>query len=65
MGSGTTAVAAIREKRNYLGIELSPKYVELARKACEREKQSMAFLETKNEEAGEKPSIQLSFLQEA
>ena len=65
MGSGTTAVAAIREKRNYLGIELSPKYVELARKACEQETQSVAFLETKNEEASEKPSIQLSFLQEA
>jgi site-specific DNA-methyltransferase (adenine-specific) len=40
MGSGTTAVAAIREGRSYLGIELSPEYVALAREACEREKNS-------------------------
>lgn len=65
MGSGTTAVAAIREKRNYLGIEVVPKYVELASKACEREKQSIAFLETHNKPESKKPSIQLSFLQEA
>lgn len=34
MGSGTTAVAAIHESRQYIGIELLPEYVELARKAC-------------------------------
>lgn len=37
MGSGTTAVAAIREGRNYIGIELMGHYCELARKACQRE----------------------------
>jgi len=31
MGSGTTAVAAIREKRQYLGIEILERYVNLAR----------------------------------
>lgn len=30
MGSGTTAIAAITEKRNYIGIELDPAYVALA-----------------------------------
>jgi site-specific DNA-methyltransferase (adenine-specific) len=34
VGSGTTAVAAILENRRYLGIDLEPKYVELARKQC-------------------------------
>jgi site-specific DNA-methyltransferase (adenine-specific) len=37
MGSGTTAVAAIREGRNYIGIELMEHYCQLARKACQRE----------------------------
>lgn len=32
MGSGTTAIAAIREERNYIGIELMEKYVDLAKK---------------------------------
>ena len=31
MGSGTTAIAAIQENRQYLGIELEEKYVTLAR----------------------------------
>jgi site-specific DNA-methyltransferase (adenine-specific) len=30
MGSGTTAVAAIREKRQYIGIEILERYVNLA-----------------------------------
>lgn len=34
VGSGTTAVAAIQEGRNYLGIELLRHYAELARKHC-------------------------------
>jgi site-specific DNA-methyltransferase (adenine-specific) len=32
MGSGTTAIAAIREKRRFIGIEKEPAYVALARK---------------------------------
>ena len=34
VGSGTTAVAAISERRNYLGIELMPRYAKLARERC-------------------------------
>ena len=34
MGSGTTALAAMNEGRRYLGIELLPRYAELARKRC-------------------------------
>jgi site-specific DNA-methyltransferase (adenine-specific) len=32
MGSGQTAIAALKTKRHYVGYELDPKYVELARK---------------------------------
>lgn len=40
IGSGTTAVAAIMEGRRYIGIDNQEKYVEMARKACERAKQN-------------------------
>jgi modification methylase len=30
MGSGTTAIAALKNNRKYIGIELAPEYVELA-----------------------------------
>jgi modification methylase len=30
MGSGTTAIAALKNKRKYIGIELAPEYVKLA-----------------------------------
>ncbi len=43
MGSGTTAVAAVREGRNYIGIEKQSEYVSLGRKACEAEKQKWNF----------------------
>jgi site-specific DNA-methyltransferase (adenine-specific) len=32
MGSGTTAIVAKKLGRNYLGIELNPKYIEIANK---------------------------------
>lgn len=34
MGSGTTAVAAIREGRQFLGIDIKKEYVEMAQAAC-------------------------------
>ena len=37
MGSGSTAIAAIRQKRRYIGIELKPEYVELSRKNIDDE----------------------------
>lgn len=39
LGSGTSAVAAIREKRLYLGIEREPRYIQIARQACQRANQ--------------------------
>ena len=37
MGSGTTALAAIQEGRNYIGTELDEKYTVAAEKACKAE----------------------------
>jgi site-specific DNA-methyltransferase (adenine-specific) len=34
-GSGTTAVAAIKEHRRYMGLELMPIYVQLAKRKCQ------------------------------
>ena len=39
MGSGTTAIAAIREKRNFIGFELNKEYYD---KACKRIKLEQA-----------------------
>ena len=39
VGSGTTAMAAIQEKRRYLGIELLPHYAALASHNCHEAKQ--------------------------
>jgi site-specific DNA-methyltransferase (adenine-specific) len=40
LGSGTTAVAAISEGRRYIGVELLPEYVALAKKNCLRASQA-------------------------
>lgn len=37
MGSGTTAVVARKLDRNFIGIELNPKYIEIAERRIERE----------------------------
>jgi site-specific DNA-methyltransferase (adenine-specific) len=35
MGSGSTGIAALREKFNFIGIEVNPEYVEIARRRIE------------------------------
>jgi modification methylase len=45
MGSGSTAVAAIRAKRNFIGIEISEKYCGLAEERIVQEKSADGFLE--------------------
>ncbi|MCE7740455.1 MAG: site-specific DNA-methyltransferase, partial [Candidatus Heimdallarchaeota archaeon] len=32
LGSGTTAVTALKQNKNFVGIELNPEYIELAKK---------------------------------
>jgi DNA modification methylase len=36
MGSGTTAIGALKFKRNWLGIELNPEYIEIAEKRIKK-----------------------------
>lgn len=42
LGSGTSAVAAILERRNFVGIEMLAPYVELANRACDLARQEVA-----------------------
>lgn len=35
-GSGTTGVACIQTGRKFIGIEIDPKYADIARRRCER-----------------------------
>ncbi|MGO1623445.1 MAG: DNA-methyltransferase [Leucobacter sp.] len=53
MGSGTTAVSAIDNGRNYLGIEISPEYVELANARVQ------AFTESTTKQQSLRPTGQL------
>jgi len=43
MGTGTTAIACIREKRNYVGSELSSRYVDWAEKRIKCERQQLTL----------------------
>jgi site-specific DNA-methyltransferase (adenine-specific) len=44
MGSGTTAIAAIKEKRNFVGYEINEEYINLANKRIEAEKEKLITL---------------------
>lgn len=41
MGSGTTAIAAIKHNRDYIGIDISKKYCEMAENRISQEKQQL------------------------
>ena len=43
MGSGTTAIAAIRTKRNYIGFEIEKEYFDLANKRIKEEKMQLSL----------------------
>lgn len=40
-GSGTTGVVAMKLDRNYVGIELNPEYVDLAKNRLKKEKRNL------------------------
>ena len=41
MGSGTTGVACAELKRNFIGIEIEPKYFEIAKRRIENTTQDL------------------------
>lgn len=43
MGSGTTAIAAIRTKRNFIGFELQKEYFDIANKRIKEEQQQLSL----------------------
>lgn len=43
MGSGTTAVAAIREKRHFVGFELNREYFDIAEKRIWEERRQLTL----------------------
>jgi modification methylase len=43
MGSGTTAIAALQNKRDYIGIELSQEYCRMAEKRIEKFKADLCY----------------------
>lgn len=57
MGSGTTGVAAVRLGRKFIGIEVEPKYFEIARRRIEEETRQQDFFVEKP-----KPAEQLKLL---
>ena len=43
MGSGTTAVACMKEKRNFIGFEIYKEYFDIACKRIKLEQQTMSL----------------------
>ena len=43
MGSGTTAIASIKEKRHFVGFELSKDYYDMACKRIEQRQMTLNF----------------------
>ena len=43
MGAGTTGMVAKQNKRNFVGIELNPEYLEMARKRIDKAHYQMSF----------------------
>ena len=41
VGSGTTAIAALKERRRYIGFELLPQYYELANARCRQARMAL------------------------
>ena len=49
MGSGTTGIACIRTGRRFIGIEIEPKYFDIAVKRCKAELDRFPLFEREHE----------------
>lgn len=45
MGSGTTAIACLNTKRNFIGFELSKEYFDIATKRIDKRKRELDLLD--------------------
>ena len=45
LGSGTTAIAAINTKRNFIGFELNKEYFEIAKNRIEERQNQISLLD--------------------
>lgn len=62
IGSGTTAVAAKKLEKNYIGIDANEKYVKISeRRIKELDEKSDLFKATEKYEKAEKKNLQMEF----
>ena len=50
MGSGTTAIACLNTKRNFIGFELDKEYFEIAQKRIEERQNEISLLDVETYE---------------
>ena len=50
LGSGTTAIAAINTKRNFIGFELNKEYFEIAQNRIEERQNEISLLDVETSE---------------
>ena len=62
IGSGTTAVAAIIEKRHYIGIDKERAYVRLSNEACHYAYQDRVSVENKSQSSGKDDFVDMAAL---
>jgi len=60
LGSGTTAIAAIRAGRRFIGIEIEPKYFEIAKRRIQEEIDRFALLEPVRPKEPERMLLEVS-----
>lgn len=58
MGSGQTAIAAIKTGRHYIGYEINPQYVQLAKKRIQAERNALSLFQEMEHHATQSTSME-------